>query len=102
MTVQTAYDEIVLVKGTGAANSSEFIVEDAAVNICLYPSTALLDTEYHDLKIKDPDGTWVKVYDSAGQVRLGALNPQITIIGSGIYRLEASARTTATGAFIKA
>lgn len=96
------YDYIVMEKGTGAANSDDFTVDAAAINVCLYPEAALLDSEYHNLMIKDPDGTYVEVYDSAGQVRLCGLQPQITIIGPGTYRLEAAARTTATGAFIKA
>ena len=97
-----SYDSIIMAKGTGAANSSEFEVSDAAVNVCIYPQTALLDSEHHNLMLKDPDNTWVKVFDSSGQVQLNGANPQVTVIGSGTYRLEAAARTTATGAFIKA
>ena len=96
------YDKIVLAKATGAGNSEDFSVLDTAINICLYPEAALLDAENFNLMIKDPDDTYVEVFDSAGQVQLNGLNPQITIIGPGTYRLEAAARTTATGAFIKA
>lgn len=100
--MSNVYDNIIMTKGTGAANSDDFEVVDRPINVCIYPEAALLDAEYHNLMIKDPDGTYVEVFDSAGQVRLCGLQPQITIIGPGTYRLEAAARTTATGAFTKA
>ena len=100
--VSEVYDLIILAVATGAGNSDDFTVSDNPINICLYPEAALLDAESHNLMIKDPAGTYVEVFDSAGQVQLNGLNPQITIIAPGVYRTEASARTTATGAFIKA
>lgn len=102
MTIQAEYDVIIETPATGSGNSQDFVVDSTSINVCVYPQSALVDdSEFANLTIKDPAGTYVEVHDSAGQVQLHGANPQVTIVAPGVYRLEWSARTAAIGAFIK-
>jgi len=92
--------QVLLEKGTGAANSNGFLVDSRAVTIGIYPE-ANLGAEVAQLQIKNPDGTWDDVYDENGAVQLGAARIQETIWGGGTFRLEFAARTLAIGAYMQ-
>ena len=90
-------DRVVLALGTGAAQSADFHVLTQPVRLQIY-GTFGADTA--DLQIKDPEGDYVDVYDSNGQVVMSATRPQVLIDGPGTYRLDYNARTAAQGASI--
>lgn len=91
----------IMAPGTGAMNSQDFEVYGEPVTVSLYPQASLLAAEHFNLMIKAPDNTYVKVVDSGGAVQLNGTRPQVLVNGHGTYRLEAAARTSSTGAFLK-
>lgn len=87
----------ILLKGTGAANSEEFEVKNIPVMVTAYP-VANMAAETLAIKQKMPDGTFEAMFKDGSAATLSATNPTEIITGTGTYRLDAAARTSAFGA----
>jgi len=89
----------ILVKGTGAANSDEFTVSVGnPQTVSIYPE-ANFGADIGILMKKNADETFDQVFLDGAVVEIGATNPQVLVVGLGVYRLEFAARTAAIGAF---
>ena len=101
-----AQDTIIRAPSADAGVSATFYVDKYPIRVSLYPVASLTVSEWADLQIEDPAGTFGNVFDptfsgASAQVRMSTVCTDILVKNSGTYRINFANPTNAVGAYIR-
>ena len=99
-------DTIIRAPVDTAGVTDTFYVKDYPVRVSMYPVADLTVSEFADLQIEDPAGTFGDVWDAtfngaSSQVRLSDVLTDIVVRNTGTYRINVANPTKAVGVYIR-
>ena len=99
-------DTIIRAPVNTAGQTATFHVDKYPIRVSLYPVADLTTSEFADLQIEDPAGTFGDVWDAtfngaSSQVRLSDVLTDIVVRNTGTYRINVANPTNAIGVYIR-